>query len=307
MHHVKLILLLYLCIGLSANAQTPYDSFAPETSRPMLTSGALSREKCAQDFSSDTTLLVAMIDTQQERILLVNMSDGSIVAYALLTDNKSHWLSPDPLFDKYPSISPYAYCNWNPVKYIDPDGRYFDEANEQIAQRIEYYVKSRREKTNDTYRAYQYSKTLKDICAMRRDKQHEFRFIQNNGQEAKKYGLHDESGVDILEHDESKIGIFADFESLEKKLCDETIAHEIRHGGQIARGKLILKTDQSNYNTKHEVDAYRAQWSWSNNGFYLETTLNENGQLITPFKINRKFIYTILNKQKKLLYENLPY
>ena len=26
------------------------------------------------------------------------------------------WLSPDPLLDKYPHISPYAYCNWNPVK-----------------------------------------------------------------------------------------------------------------------------------------------------------------------------------------------
>lgn len=77
----------------------------------------------------------------------------------------------------------------------------------------------------------------------------------------------------------------------------------------IVIGILIQKmiNYQSNYNTKHEVDAYRAQWSWSNNGFYLETTLNENGQLITPFKINRKFIYTILNKQKKLLYENLPY
>jgi RHS repeat-associated protein len=32
------------------------------------------------------------------------------------------WLSVDPLSDKYPSISPYAYCNWNPVKYVDPDG-----------------------------------------------------------------------------------------------------------------------------------------------------------------------------------------
>ena len=36
-------------------------------------------------------------------------------------------LSPDPLLDKYPYISPYAYCAWNPVKYIDPDGMYFDE------------------------------------------------------------------------------------------------------------------------------------------------------------------------------------
>ena len=29
----------------------------------------------------------------------------------------------DPLCEKYYSISPYAYCNNNPVKYVDPDGR----------------------------------------------------------------------------------------------------------------------------------------------------------------------------------------
>ena len=33
------------------------------------------------------------------------------------------WLSVDPMAYKYPSISPYAYCAWNPVKLIDPDGR----------------------------------------------------------------------------------------------------------------------------------------------------------------------------------------
>ena len=51
------------------------------------------------------------------------------------------WLSVDPMMDKYPSISPYAYCAWtrptggdehrliksnlvnNPVKLGDPDGR----------------------------------------------------------------------------------------------------------------------------------------------------------------------------------------
>ena len=34
-----------------------------------------------------------------------------------------HWLSVDPMADKYPNISPYAYCAWNPVKFVDPDGR----------------------------------------------------------------------------------------------------------------------------------------------------------------------------------------
>ena len=32
------------------------------------------------------------------------------------------WLSVDPMMDKYPGISPYNYCMWNPVKLIDPEG-----------------------------------------------------------------------------------------------------------------------------------------------------------------------------------------
>ncbi len=33
------------------------------------------------------------------------------------------WLSVDPMADKYPSLTPYNYCAWNPIKFIDPDGR----------------------------------------------------------------------------------------------------------------------------------------------------------------------------------------
>ena len=32
------------------------------------------------------------------------------------------WLSIDPLADKYPNISPYHYCHWNPLKHIDGNG-----------------------------------------------------------------------------------------------------------------------------------------------------------------------------------------
>lgn len=39
--------------------------------------------------------------------------------YELLTC----WLSEDPLADKYPNISPYHYCSWNPVKLVDPNGQ----------------------------------------------------------------------------------------------------------------------------------------------------------------------------------------
>ena len=48
----------------------------------------------------------------------------SILLFACLlcyTSAQAIWLSVDPLADKYPYISPYAYCNWNPVKYVDPE------------------------------------------------------------------------------------------------------------------------------------------------------------------------------------------
>ena len=37
------------------------------------------------------------------------------------------WLSVDPMSDKYPGISSYAYCTWNPVKLVDPDGKEVDD------------------------------------------------------------------------------------------------------------------------------------------------------------------------------------
>ena len=37
------------------------------------------------------------------------------------------WLSVDPMADKYLSISPYAYCAWNPVKLVDPAGKEVDD------------------------------------------------------------------------------------------------------------------------------------------------------------------------------------
>ena len=33
------------------------------------------------------------------------------------------WTAVDPMADKYPSLSPYNYCAWNPMKIVDPDGR----------------------------------------------------------------------------------------------------------------------------------------------------------------------------------------
>jgi RHS repeat-associated protein len=50
----------------------------------------------------------------------------------------SIWLSVDPLADDYPSLSPYIYCANNPIVYIDPDGRSFDEWGIDAAGNIKH-------------------------------------------------------------------------------------------------------------------------------------------------------------------------
>ena len=39
------------------------------------------------------------------------------------SDLSGLFLSVDPMADKYPSLSPYAYCAWNPVRLVDPKGK----------------------------------------------------------------------------------------------------------------------------------------------------------------------------------------
>ena len=56
--------------------------------------------------------------------------------YTLMT----MWLSVDPMADKYPSISPYAYCAWNPVKLVDPDGRKIRAVNPYSEKQIKRYL-----------------------------------------------------------------------------------------------------------------------------------------------------------------------
>lgn len=105
-------------------AQTPFDSFAPEISRPMLDIDfirARDAYHAQQAITTDTILY------------FVDITNGNIIASVPLTDELRKWLSVDPLSDKYPNISPYAYCAWNPINKIDPDGRDWYAAEEGSA------------------------------------------------------------------------------------------------------------------------------------------------------------------------------
>ena len=126
-HLIHTLLIIACAWGLRANAQTPYGSFAPETSRPML-------GVAEQEVKTDSILCAVVTDTQHQMLLFVDVSNGQILAIAPITDDLCKWLSVDPLADKYPHISPYAYCGWNPVNAIDSDGKEWTDIDGNIVQ-----------------------------------------------------------------------------------------------------------------------------------------------------------------------------
>ena len=47
---------------------------------------------------------------------------------------QSQFLGIDPMWGKYPTLSPYVYCNNNPVMLIDPTGMDFDVACDEASR-----------------------------------------------------------------------------------------------------------------------------------------------------------------------------
>mgnify|MGYP007130620527 CR=1 FL=1 len=82
MRSIRVILFFIFCTCINIYAQTPYDSFSPATSRPIL------------DVVQDMDTYKDSLQPPQLDIPLVTQ------------DDISKWLSPNPLSDKHPEISP---------------------------------------------------------------------------------------------------------------------------------------------------------------------------------------------------------
>jgi len=169
------------------------------------------------------------------------------------------WYGGDPLFEKYPDMSPYVYCAGNPVKFIDPNGREFDEANEKIAKEIESNINAKIlelqeqqdgqivQETDISDRISELQKSKTDISDMRNKKGVKFHYKSAND-ESNPAG----KGNPTIEGLDTESVIMYVEDNMESKL------HEGRHGGDVARGSLTYDT----YCVNHEVSAYKAQYSY---------------------------------------------
>ena len=95
-----------------------------------------------------------------------------------LYDSKARWqdpaifgrfLTPDPLAEKYYSISPYVYCANNPIRYIDPTGMEIDLSQMSEEERNQYseQIAERRENSGLFNTMYSSLESSKDVYVVK--------------------------------------------------------------------------------------------------------------------------------------------
>ena len=88
--------------------------------REMLT---LSKGKYKEVFTNDEVIQIGtvLLNTRNSEVIKFLEEESSELSYK--EEYSSRFLTMDPLAEKYPQLSPYAYCLNNPVRFVDPDGR----------------------------------------------------------------------------------------------------------------------------------------------------------------------------------------
>jgi len=167
----------------------------------------------------------------------------------------SLWLSVDPMADKYPNLSPYNYCAWNPMKLIDPNG--MDTAFAGEAERKLYHEYRQMVFSNDKYANIQ--KELNAIESS--DETFCIRMGENisniNGAGNFTYNAETDQ-LDINISDDNR------WTNIEK------ISHELKHADQYLNRKIGFEVDYkgnvsiSGYDRNDELEAFNRQGLFGN-------------------------------------------
>ena len=165
------------------------------------------------------------------------------------------WLSVDRYADKYPFISPYAYCAWKPIKLIDPSGDTViikgEHADRAVAQlqtsnmdisrsetgklSVDLHGKSRDDLSQEEriiYDAINSTRVTVDITAQKTETQgniHLFR-VSIDG-DTKKYNcLYGGSNIGSFYDPNTKRAFsfgLLDMDMIESSVYDQGVAHEV--------------------------------------------------------------------------------
>lgn len=206
------------------------------------------------------------------------------------------WLSVDPMADKYPSLSPYSYCAWNPVKLVDPDGMEIDvskiyEKNKDGSYKNKYLVAAFKFFANTKYGRNELAKYAKAGQLIAGQK-----FTKNGEYHNKKidisfgrdvaYSYH--TGGTNVEKNGNRLKISVNVRNItETETVLESICHEtFIHASQTSNDFI----DDGNYTNHSTMSKQMKEWNVNpaqqehgEDARYLKRMLNEAVPILREF------------------------
>jgi hypothetical protein len=82
----------------------------------------LSKGRYKETFTNDEVMQIGTVLFNTRTNKVIQFLEEDTTEFAYKAESAGRFLTIDPLAEKYPWLSPYVYCNNNPVNYIDPTG-----------------------------------------------------------------------------------------------------------------------------------------------------------------------------------------
>ncbi len=118
-------LLLFLLTLLTGYAQNPFATYGYKPKMATLSNGRFD-----EFHDKDRIIEIGSVKFDTKTNKIVGPAESDTLDTVMDIQTVSRFISIDPHAERYYSISPYAYCNNNPVNCIDPDGRDWYRHNE---------------------------------------------------------------------------------------------------------------------------------------------------------------------------------